>query len=501
MTATLRLVGAEDAPLLADIFRELDATFLRPHPFTDEAAEQLAAHEGQDVYALLMDDGRPVAYGMLRGWDEGYRIPTLGIGVRTKLQGRGYGRTMMTHLHAIARGRDCPIVRLRVHAENTRALLLYESMGYVHVGLERGELVMLFDLVDADPAARAAGEARAFDARLVATDAPEWAEVLRRTRHDFYHLAAYLDVTASQEHGRALGLYVAEGDAAMLLPLVQRDIDGEFTDVISPYGYPGPLFTTEDESFRRLALAAARQVLQQAGIVTAFVRLHPIMHSALTPGLGLVVEQGVTVSIDLTITPQDRWAQLRSNHRRDITRAMAAGWTARVDETWEHLATFRRLYRETMRRRNATAFYLFDDDYFDGLRAALGDRLALIVVEREGEVASAGLFVVTCDIAEYHLSGTNEAHMQVQPLKLMLHGACDWARARGATLLHLGGGVGAADDSLLHFKLGFSRRTHPFSTYRMVLDPATYRRLVRARDPGFDPRDVTGYFPVYRTPR
>lgn len=500
MTATLRLVDTDDAPLLADIFRELDTTFLRPHPFTDEAAAELAAHEGPDVYALLMDDGRPTAYGMLRGWEEGYGIPTLGIGVRTSLHGRGYGRAMMERLHGLARGRGCPVVRLRVHPDNTPAVRLYESMGYVRVGLERGELVMILDLVDDDPAARSVGGPRAFEGRLVATDAPEWAQVLSRTRHDFYHLPGYLDLTAGQAQGRARGLYVAEGDAALLLPLVERDIDGERRDMVSPYGYPGPLFTTEDASFRRLALAAARQVLQSAGVVTAFVRLHPILNGSLPPGLGREVEHGVTVSIDLTMKSDERWSQLRSNHRRDITRARASGWTARVDDTWEHLATFRRLYRETMLRRNAKHFYLFDDDYFDGLRAALGDRLALMVVEREGVIAAAGLFTVTCDLAAYHLSGTHEAYTGVQPLKLMLLAACDWASARSATLMHLGGGVGAADDSLLHFKRGFSRRTHPFRTYRMVLDPTIYRRLVRARDPGFDSKDVTGYFPLYRVP-
>ena len=41
---------------------------------------------------------------------------------------------MMEHLHDLARGRGCPIVRLRVHPDNTRARRLYESMGYVIVG-------------------------------------------------------------------------------------------------------------------------------------------------------------------------------------------------------------------------------------------------------------------------------------------------------------------------------------------------------------------------------
>jgi acetyltransferase-like isoleucine patch superfamily enzyme len=35
---------------------------------------------------------------MLRGWDEGCEVPSLGIAVRTSAQGRGLGRLMMAHL-------------------------------------------------------------------------------------------------------------------------------------------------------------------------------------------------------------------------------------------------------------------------------------------------------------------------------------------------------------------------------------------------------------------
>ncbi len=141
-----RMVGADDERALLEVFADIDATFFRPHPFTPAEANRIATHRGRDIYALLYDADRPVAYGMLRGWDDGYEAPSLGIAVRSSRQGRGYGRAMMVHLHDLARSRGAPFVRLRVHPLNVRARRLYESLGYQYQGEDRGELVMVLEL-------------------------------------------------------------------------------------------------------------------------------------------------------------------------------------------------------------------------------------------------------------------------------------------------------------------------------------------------------------------
>jgi len=137
-----RVVGPADEAILADVFTDIDEAFFRPHPFTRDEARHIAGDSGRETYALLVDNDRAVAYGMLRGWAEGYPIPTLGIAVRSSDQGRGLGRLMMAHLHAEARRRGATVIRLRVHPDNTRAMRLYESLGYAYAGVDRGELVM-----------------------------------------------------------------------------------------------------------------------------------------------------------------------------------------------------------------------------------------------------------------------------------------------------------------------------------------------------------------------
>jgi len=93
---------------------------------------------------------------------------------------------------------------------------------------------------------------------------------------------------------------------------------------------------------------------------------------------------------------------------------------------------------------------------------------------------------------QFHLAGTAPAFRRAGPAKLMLLHMRDQARDWGAGRLHLGGGVGCAEDSLAFFKQGFSRLRSRFSTYRMVLLPRVYRELAG---------DLEGdFFPAYRHP-
>jgi len=340
-------------------------------------------------------------------------------------------------------------------------------------------------------------------AELLGADSPAWTQVLARVPHDFHHLPGYATLSAEFEGGAARALLVEDGARGLLLPLVIRPVPGGALDATSPYGYAGPLTWGDGGSaFESAALQAGIELLRAAGVVSLFIRLHPILNSAPPAGIGTLVNHGETVSIDLTQSNEALWAQTRLNHRRDIVRATKAGRGALIDEDWVHFDTFARLYRETMERLDAEDRHKFDEAYFHRLREVLGPSLTLWVVPYGDDIAAAGLFAETSGIVQYHLSGTDVRYTRDGPTKLLLHGVRVWAKDRGDTVFHLGGGVGAADDSLLHFKAGFSDKRLPFHTLRVVVDEAEYVRLVTAADPGgeaaLDPADLTGFFPLYR---
>lgn len=139
---------AEDAPILecvkltpdwavrlCEFFRALekngDAEYFSPHPFTDEAIRSLASRAGKDLYCLLVEGESVLGYGLLRGWDEGYQIPSLGIAIYPAARGFGLGKLLMHFLHVSAYRRGASKIRLRVRRSNRNAVKLYEDLGYV----------------------------------------------------------------------------------------------------------------------------------------------------------------------------------------------------------------------------------------------------------------------------------------------------------------------------------------------------------------------------------
>jgi ribosomal protein S18 acetylase RimI-like enzyme len=135
---------------LAEFFEALkaagDEPFFHPHPLTAEQAGRLVRHGGRDLYCVATAAGRVRAYGLLRGWDEGYEVPSLGIAVHPEARGSGLGRAFLLFLHAAARARGATRVRLRVYPDNTAARRLYESLGYRWQGGGDEQLVGVCEL-------------------------------------------------------------------------------------------------------------------------------------------------------------------------------------------------------------------------------------------------------------------------------------------------------------------------------------------------------------------
>jgi GNAT superfamily N-acetyltransferase len=141
-TLEIRELGPELEKPLARFFaavidQGVDKWF-HPHPFTEKEASLRVNYSGRDAYYAVVLRGEIIAYGMLRGWDEGFNIPSLGIAVHPLHEGRGIARVFIRFLHLVAIYKGAERVRLKVHTENARARQLYEGIGY-HFSSSEGE--------------------------------------------------------------------------------------------------------------------------------------------------------------------------------------------------------------------------------------------------------------------------------------------------------------------------------------------------------------------------
>ena len=144
------LVSPSWAEKLARFFSALvvnkDDLYFHPHPLTYEVAKKIAIYEGDDLYFLQIKDNEITGYAMLRGWDEGFTIPSLGIAIHPNFRNQGLSIKFMRFLHNQARAKGATQVRLKVYSNNAEARHLYESLGYSFVAEENGQFIGYYEL-------------------------------------------------------------------------------------------------------------------------------------------------------------------------------------------------------------------------------------------------------------------------------------------------------------------------------------------------------------------
>lgn len=337
-------------------------------------------------------------------------------------------------------------------------------------------------------------------AALLEPAAREWKEALQRAEHDMYHESEYVVLDARLYGGRPIAFSYCEDGRLLLMPLIVRGIPGsDLRDALSPYGYPGPVSDAPaDTGFWERACAAMIETLRAEGIVSAFIRMHPLLPAPLTTlgRFGAVVRHGETVSMDLTVSLEEMWRQTRSDHRNHINRARRDG-TRIVFDDWDRLGEWVDVYHDNMRRVGATSYYFFTREHLAAMHDAVGDRMHLAVALEGDEVVGGNTFFEHEGIATGYVSSTRRAPRRYAD-ELLYDEVRRWCKERGDTVFHLGGGKGGCNDSLFSYKAGFSPSRHPFHTWRVVTDPSAYRELVRQRRPEADPEDLSATFPSYR---
>ncbi|MEV6346226.1 GNAT family N-acetyltransferase [Actinoplanes sp. NPDC051851] len=338
-------------------------------------------------------------------------------------------------------------------------------------------------------------------ASLLDPAAREWKETLQHVAHDMYHVPDYVVLDARLYGGTPAAFHYEHAGRRLLLPLIIREIPGSgLRDALSPYGYPGPVSDAAptDVAFWRGACTAMTGTLRGEGVVSVFVRMHPLLGtpSPVLTEFGALVRHGETVSMDLTVSEDEMWKQTRSDHRNHINRAKRAG-TEVVFDDWGRLAEWVEVYHDNMRRVGAADYYFFTYDHLAALHDAAGDRMHLAVALEEGEVVGGNTFFSYDGIATGYVSSTRRARGRYAD-ELLYDSVRRWCKRHGDEVFHLGGGKGGSNDSLFTYKAGFSPSRHPFHTWRVVTDSPAYTSLVHERRAGADPADLTATFPSYR---
>ena len=330
---------------------------------------------------------------------------------------------------------------------------------------------------------------------LAEIDHAAWDELLARLGcADVYLLEGYLASARVLEGGRLVLLHLAEDGGDVVFPLLVRDLPaGEGFDVTTPYGYGGPVATGPEPPTERF-WELYGEWCGANSVVTTFIRFHPLFANQRYAGAGVHVEP-LAGTVGWRLGVPDLFDAMHPAHRGACRRARKAGVSVSVQESPGSLSAFVELYELTMRRVQADEFYFFPPAYWEVLESRLRERIVLVEAEEGEEVVASALCFATSPWLHYHLGATADRGRALGASNLLFYEAACWARERGFDRFHLGGGVGAREDSLHTFKRRFDPEGEllDFAVGKAVHDPAAYRALT-----GREADDLDGFFPAYR---
>jgi hypothetical protein len=312
---------------------------------------------------------------------------------------------------------------------------------------------------------------------------------------DVYLGRRYLESAALLGQGTPVYLRLAGAAGDVVFPCLLRDAGDGLSDVGTPMGYGGPAASGGDPPVDAFFEAYERWCGDRR-VVATFARFHPVLaNQRLAAGRWHVEHIGRSVGWRVAGQDADGLvAGMDSHHRRIVRKARAAGVEVEVRRSPDELAAFVGLYEETMRRRDASAFYFFPQAYWEHVLEHLGGVLVRADARLDGELLASILCFATPPLLHYHLGASSERGQGLGANHFLFLETAAWAAREGLERFHLGGGVGGFEDSLFDFKRRFDPDgTLPAFLGKAVHDEASYRRLS-----GQSSVDYAGYFPAYR---
>jgi len=333
--------------------------------------------------------------------------------------------------------------------------------------------------------------------------ADQWDALVRSFReYDTYWLSGYSKAFQIHGDGEPLLFHYEGGKTRGINVVMKRDIakddrfrdkipEGQYYDFATPYGYGG--WIIEGNNTEELFIAYSKW-LERNGIISEFVRFHPMIENHLQCVCFYdVIQLSEVVHMDLS-SPETIWENIISKNRNMIRKAIKNNihiYNGRFPDIYER---FRLIYDATMDRDNAEAYYYFKPAFYKSVLEDLPQNAQVFWAEKDEKTIAASIMLASNGRMNYHLSGSLREYSSLAPGNLILYTAALWGCAHGYKTFHLGGGVGSGEDSLFKFKRAFYKgNLNHFHIGKKIIDKDKYDTLVNMREP-----KESNFFPKYR---
>ncbi len=324
-----------------------------------------------------------------------------------------------------------------------------------------------------------------------------------------FYKTELLGTTDMNKHQLRYFIFKKDEKPVVIMPFYVRNIivNGEKTpykDVISPYGYSGPLFDEKEANTITVQLFWEKvdQWYQKEDVVSEFIRFslngnHTGYSGELIPSLKNV--KGVLLDKD------DQWAGFKSKVRNNHRKAVLEGLRIEIYTAPIHLEIvkdFYDIYIQTMQRIEAHDQYFFYIDYFTNFISENPESGIIAIVYKDDTPISTELILKDENTLYSYLGGTLSDYFFTRPNDFLKIEIMNWARENDYKYYVLGGGR-VDGDGLYKYKKSFFPNDDDvvYYTGRKIINKEVYSELIIKNDLTNvqDINDISkNYFPLYR---
>lgn len=131
---SIEALNQENAESVLALIRSENDSYLRYfNPFDWGKQDFISSiiNARKDRYFGIFYQNILVGFYMLRGFDQGYSIPSYGVYISSCYKNKGIAKSSLIHAFKYCKENHIDRVMLKVHPDNTIAKLLYEKEGFV----------------------------------------------------------------------------------------------------------------------------------------------------------------------------------------------------------------------------------------------------------------------------------------------------------------------------------------------------------------------------------
>jgi hypothetical protein len=331
------------------------------------------------------------------------------------------------------------------------------------------------------------GEYRVFDLSFF----EKWDEYIGRLpveQQDIYYTPDYYRLYEELGDGKARCFVFEEGKDVALYPFLLNSVnalgynlDREYYDIQGAYGYNGVVASTDDNKFIKFFNSAFEEYCKNENIIAEFTRFNPLLRNQLFSKDYLqIIFDRRTIYLDLRNSFDKIFSSFQTTTRKQIKRATKRyNLEVRLFENDISIVDdFINIYHDSMIRVQSNQYLYFNRSYFKLLIKSTKNICFVAYHEKKP---------VACILAFYnsyyingHLGGTLKDYLHMSPFSLLYTEMVKYGQKKGCRYLNVGGGATVnQDDSLLVFKMNFSKTSVDFFIGKRIINQHIYREVLK----------------------